>query len=72
MAILILNAVSNDRQAMLDRLDVEAAEFLGSALKERFTVRNPNGGVRTEVREIVVDDNRPSVIERTAVQTTAG
>jgi hypothetical protein len=71
MTILMLTAGPNDRQAMLDSLDVDAAEFLGGALKERVTVRNPNGGVRTEVREIVVEDTRSSVLEQ-PVQSTAG
>jgi len=55
---ILFTAGPNDRQAMLDSLDLDAAEFLGGALKERVTVRNPNGGVRTEVREILVDETR--------------
>ena len=51
----IFNSVLTDRQSMLSRLDAEAAAFLGGTLKERITVVNPNGGIRTEVRDIVVE-----------------
>jgi hypothetical protein len=51
----IFNSVLADRQSMLDRLDAEAAAFLGGTLKERITVVNPNGGIRTEVRDILVE-----------------
>ena len=72
MTILTLSVVSSDRQAMLESLDIEAAQFLGGGLKERFTVLNPNGGVRTEVREIIAEDVRPSSVERSIVHTSAG
>ena len=67
---ILLTAGPNDRQAMLDSLDLDAAEFLGGALKERVTVRNPNGGVRTEVREILVEDTRLPVLEQPGQGTT--
>ncbi|MDB5846275.1 MAG: hypothetical protein JWP29_27 [Rhodoferax sp.] len=39
-------------QALLDELKWEVDQFLGSGLAERFTVASPNGGLRTEVRDI--------------------
>lgn len=39
-------------QALLDELKCEVEQFLGSARTERFTVVSPNGGLRTEVRDL--------------------
>lgn len=39
-------------QALLDALKCEVEQFLDSARTERFTVASPNGGLRTEVRDI--------------------
>jgi hypothetical protein len=63
MTILTLSVISNDRAAKLESLDLEAAQYLVGGLKERFTVLNPNGGVRTEVREIIVENARISSVE---------
>lgn len=41
-----------DRASFLAELDAAAEAFRKAPLKERFTVVNPNGGLRTEVREI--------------------
>ena len=65
-AIFGLNSVLTDRQSMLESLDADAAEFIGGTLKERITVVNPNGGIRTEVRNIVLEipeteDDLPAV-----------
>ena len=60
MTTLNSNTIPSDRQAMLARLDHEAAEFLQGALKERFTVIDPNGGISTEVREIIIDETTTS------------
>jgi hypothetical protein len=67
MAILNIDTVASDRRTMLESLDLEAAQFRGGTLKERITVINPNGGVRTEVRDIeivqtVSSPDRPSAL----------
>lgn len=36
-------------------LDEDVARFIGSALKERVTIRMPDGGVRTELRDIPLE-----------------
>ncbi|APW39352.1 hypothetical protein RD110_20785 [Rhodoferax koreense] len=46
------SGTASANQALLDALKCEVDEFLESALTERFTVASPNGGLRTEVREI--------------------
>jgi hypothetical protein len=68
--ILMTTTGPHDRQAMLDSLDVDAAEFRDGALKERVTVRNPNGGVRTEVREILTQ--APSWLLQEPLQRVVG
>lgn len=47
-----VGTISSSNQALLDALKCEVDQFLESALTERFTVVSPNGGLRTEVREI--------------------
>jgi hypothetical protein len=61
MADLKLTTVPSDWRAALDSLNLEAEQFIGAALKERFTVLNPNGGIRTEVRDIVIDQKSATI-----------
>lgn len=48
------SSTASTNQALLDALKCEVDQFLESALTERFTVVSPNGGLRTEVREIAL------------------
>lgn len=56
MAILAFNSVPAPEVSFTDLLKDEMALFQATVPTERYTVLNPNGGLRTEVRELAPDD----------------
>ena len=62
MAILAFNSVPAQEVSFTDLLKDEMALFQATVPTERYTVLNPNGGLRTEVRELAWDDEAQSPV----------